>query len=41
MKKRCEWQIYGFTRKRKIIYNAGGCETEIDFVLVRKNTKSM
>ena len=27
--------------KRKIIYSAGGCETEIDFVLVGKNTESM
>ena len=30
----CAWQTHGFIRKRKITYNAGGCETEINFALV-------
>ena len=36
MKESCAWQILGFekTDKRKITYSGGGCETEIDFVLV-------
>ena len=29
------------TDKRKITYSANGCETEIDFVLVGKNTESI
>ena len=33
--KSCAWQTLGFIRQtKKIIYSAGGCETEIDFVLV-------
>ena len=27
--------------KRKITFSAGGCETEIDFVLVGENTESI
>ena len=36
MKKSCAWQTLGFTKqtKRKLTYSAGGCETEIVFVLV-------
>ena len=29
------------TNKRKITYSAGGCGTEIDFVLVGENTESI
>ena len=43
MKESCPWQIFGLkkTDKRKITYSAGGCETEIDFVLVGENTESI
>ena len=35
MKNSCAWQTLGFIiDKRKVTYSAGGCETEIDFVLV-------
>ena len=36
MKKSCAYQKLGFIRKRKgkITFNAGGCKTEIDFVLM-------
>ena len=43
MKKSCTRQILDFIRqkKRKITYSSGGCETDIDFVLVGKNAESM
>ena len=38
MKESCAWQILGLKRqtKGKSLNSAGGCETEIDFVLVGK-----
>ena len=41
MKELCmanEWSYKA--NKKKITYSAGGCETEIDFVLLGKNTES-
>ena len=38
MKKSCAWQTLWFYKadQRKITYSAGGCETEIDFLLVEE-----
>ena len=36
MKKSCALPTHGFIRKNKITCSMGGCEIEIDFVLVRK-----
>ena len=37
LKKSCVWQTWFYKKeKRKITYSVGGCETEIDFVLVGK-----
>ena len=42
MEKSCAWQTLGFIRQtKKITYSASGCETEIDFVFVGKDTESI
>ena len=39
MKKSCAWQTLGFIREKENTYSAGGCQTEIDFVLVGEKYK--
>ena len=40
MKRHCIWETHGFERKdhKKITYSMGSNKTEIDFVLVGKNS---